>query len=156
MNINLGKILNRISKPSMVPRLFAGFLCLILFVEFFAPISLNEQLYPKALPQEQILKTPLAPYDRGGVPLKEPANIKTQYPKYEPLKGWITAYLSPVSIWISEKTPYFGTTIVCTPGGIIDEILYYTRGFDTILESLTLLVSFMIFIYIYLGRGKVE
>ncbi|ABR55949.1 EhaF family protein [Methanococcus aeolicus] len=157
MNLNLGKLLNYISKPSVVPRMFAGFLCIIMFVEFFAPTSLNDdQLYPKALPQEQIFKSSLAPYDRGGIPLEQPANIKSQYPQFEPTIGKITAYLSPLSIWIAEKTPYLGTTIVATPGGIIDEILYYTRGFDTILESLTLLISFMIFSYIYLGRNEVE
>ncbi len=153
----LGKMWNHISKPEVVPRLFAGFLCLVLFIEFFAPTTLNEnQLYPKDTPQSQVLKTPLAPYDRGGEPLKKAADIKTQYPQFQPIRGKITAYLSPVSIWISEKTPYFGTSIVSTPGGILDEILYYTRGFDTVLESTTLLLSFIIFSWIYLNRSEVE
>ena len=39
---------------------------------------------------------------------------------------------------------------------ILDEILYYTRGFDTILESTTLLLSFMIFSWIYLNRDGVK
>ncbi|WP_421077905.1 EhaF family protein [Methanothermococcus sp. Ax23] len=153
----LSKMWNYISKPEVVPRLFAGFLCLALFIEFFAPTTFNEnQLYPKDVPQGQIFKTPLAPYDRGGAPLEKAADIKTQYPQFEPIRGKITAYLSPISIWISEKTPYFGTSIVSTPGGILDEILYYTRGFDTILESTTLLISFIIFSWIYLNRDEVE
>jgi len=49
---------------------------------------------------------------------------------------------------------YFGTTIVSTPGGILDEILYYTRGFDTVLESLTLLLSFTIFGWLFLNRNN--
>ncbi len=153
--MKIGKIFNTLSKPEVVPRIFAGFLCLILFMEFVVPTTYNtEQLYPKPEPQSQIFMTPLAPYDRGGEPLTTPANIKTQYPQFEPIRGWITAYLTPPAIWISKKTPYFGTTIVSTPGGILDEILYYTRGFDTVLESLTLLLSFLIFSWIYINRER--
>jgi len=155
--MDIGKVWNYISRPEVVPRLFALFLCLIMIVEFFIPTTYNEnQLYPKCPPQSQIFKSPLAPYDRGGEPLKKPADIKTQYPQFEPIKGKITAYLTPPAIWISKMTPYFGTTIVSTPGGILDEILYYTRGLDTILESLTLLISFIIFSWVYLHREKVE
>jgi len=155
--MDIGKVWNYISRPEVVPRLFALFLCLIMIVEFFIPTTYNEnQLYPKCPPQSQVFKSPLAPYDRGGEPLKKPADIKTQYPQFEPIKGKITAYLTPPAIWISKMTPYFGTTIVSTPGGILDEILYYTRGLDTILESLTLLISFIIFSWVYLHREKVE
>ena len=155
--MDIGKVWNYISRPEVVPRLFALFLCLIMIVEFFIPTTYNEnQLYPKCPPQSQIFKSPLAPYDRGGEPLKKPADIKTQYSQFEPIKGKITAYLTPPAIWISKMTPYFGTTIVSTPGGILDEILYYTRGLDTILESLTLLISFIIFSWVYLHREKVE
>lgn len=150
----LSRAWNYLSRPHVVSRLFAGFLCLTLLVGILMPASFTEnQLYPKDVPQGQVLKTPLAPYDRGGVPLKEAADIKTQYPELEPIRGQITAYLTPAAIWISEKTPYFGTTIVSTPGGILDEILYYTRGFDTVLESLTLLLSFIIFSWIFLDRN---
>ncbi|HID47958.1 MAG TPA: DUF2106 domain-containing protein [Methanococcaceae archaeon] len=155
--MDIGRLWNYISRPEIVPRLFALFLCIIIIVEFFVPTTYNEdQLYPKYPPQSQVLKSSLAPYDRGGEPLKTPADIKTQYPQFEPLRGRITAYLTPPAIWISHKTLYFGTTIVSTPGGILDEILYYTRGLDTILESLTLLVSFMIFSWLYLHRERVE
>ena len=41
-------------------------------------------------------------------------------------------------------SPYFGTSICASPGGVIDEILYYTRGFDTILESSILMMAFII------------
>jgi len=155
--MDIGRLWNYISRPEVVPKLFAVFLCLIMVIEFFVPTIYNEeQLYPKYPPQSQVFKSSLAPYDRGGEPLKTPADIKTQYPQFEPLRGRITAYLTPPAIWISERTPYFGTTIVSTPGGILDEILYYTRGLDTILESLTLLVSFMIFSWVYLHRERVE
>ncbi len=46
--------------------------------------------------------------------------------------------------WISSISPYFGTSIYSSPGGLIDEVLYYTRGFDTILESSILMMSFII------------
>lgn len=97
-------------------------------------------------------KTPLAPYDRGGIPLKEPAELKAQYPQYEPNLGKITAYLTPIAEWIKDKTYYFGTTIVSTPGGILDEILYYTRGMDTVLESSILLISFIIFSWLFFNK----
>ena len=38
----------------------------------------------------------------------------------------------------------YGTSIYSSPGGLIDEVLYYTRGFDTILESSILMMSFII------------
>ena len=56
----------------------------------------------------------------------------------------ITGYMSPISEWVSSISPYFGTSIYSSPGGLIDEILYYTRGFDTILESSILMMSFII------------
>ena len=56
----------------------------------------------------------------------------------------ITGYMSPLAQWISSISPYFGTSIYSSPGGLIDEILYYTRGFDTILESSILMMSFII------------
>ena len=52
--------------------------------------------------------------------------------------------MSPLAEWISSISPYFGTSIYSSPGGLIDEILYYTRGFDTILESTILMMSFII------------
>ncbi|AEF97147.1 EhaF family protein [Methanotorris igneus] len=149
----LSKIWNYLSKPHVVPRIFAGFLALVMIFGLLLPHELNKnQLYPKPVPQSQVLKTPLAPYDRGGIPLEKPAEIISQYPQFEPLLGKITAYLTPIAEWISKKTLYFGTTIVSTPGGILDEILYYTRGFDTILESTILLVSFIIFSWMLMNR----
>ncbi|ABR54670.1 conserved hypothetical protein [Methanococcus vannielii SB] len=149
---------NYISKPSAVSRLFSVFICIFLFIGIFLPTTFNEnQLYPKDSIQGQVLITPLAPYDRGGISFEEAADVKSQYPEYQPLRGHITAYLSPIAVFISQNTMYFGTTIVSTPGGILDEILYYTRGFDTVLESLTLLLSFTIFGWLFLNRNnKVE
>ena len=52
--------------------------------------------------------------------------------------------MSPLAQFVSSISPYFGTSIYSSPGGLIDEILYYTRGFDTILESSILMMSFII------------
>ena len=86
----------------------------------------------------------IAPYDRGGQPLTQPGEIDPQYPENAESLGMITGYMSPLAQWISSISPYFGTSIYSSPGGLIDEILYYTRGFDTILESSILMMSFII------------
>ncbi len=52
--------------------------------------------------------------------------------------------MSPLAQWVSSISPYFGTSIYSSPGGLIDEVLYYTRGFDTILESSILMMAFII------------
>jgi energy-converting hydrogenase A subunit F len=52
--------------------------------------------------------------------------------------------MSPQALLVASLSPYFGTSIYSSPGGLIDEILYYTRGFDTILESSILMMSFII------------
>ncbi|MDI6701640.1 EhaF family protein [Methanothermobacter wolfeii] len=144
--MNLGRILNELANPKRIPRIFAVTLGLLLLVGFLVPMSLNEnQLYPRPAPQEQINSgDPLAPYDRGGEPLKEPADVKSQYPAFEVNLGKITAYLSPLAIVIRDLTVYFGTSIYSSPGGLIDEILYYTRGLDTVLESSILMMAFTI------------
>ena len=149
--MKIGKIWNLLSKPDIVPKLFAFTISLIFIIGLMIPHPYNsDQLYSKPAYHSQILKTPLAPYDRGGIPLKEPAEIKAQYPQYLPNLGKITAYLTPIANFIKDKTYFFGTTIVSTPGGILDEILYYTRGMDTVLESTILLLSFIIFTSLYI------
>jgi len=58
----LNEAWNYISKPSAVSRLFAGFVCIVLFIGIFLPTEFtNDQLYPKDAIQGQVLKTPLAP-----------------------------------------------------------------------------------------------
>jgi energy-converting hydrogenase A subunit F len=89
-------------------------------------------------------KDPLGPYDRGGVPLQEPGIVKAQYPQFSEKIGYITGYLSPIAIAVRDTTLYFGTSIYSSPGGLIDEILYYTRGFDTVLESTILMMAFVV------------
>ena len=104
-----------------------------------------EQLYVRPAPQEQVDEgLAIAPYDRGGEPLKEAGDIDPQYPENAASLGMITGYMSPISEWVASISPYFGTSIYSSPGGLIDEILYYTRGFDTILESSILMMSFII------------
>ena len=144
--MRIGKIWNKLADPKNVPRLFAFCLGIILIVGFVVPMALNpDQLYTRPAPQEQIDEgLSIAPYDRGGVVLKEPGNIKPQYPENAAELGMITAYMSPLAEWISSISPYFGTSIYSSPGGLVDEILYYTRGFDTILESSILMMAFII------------
>ena len=144
--MKIGRIWNKLADPKNVPRLFAFCLGIILIVGFVVPMALNpDQLYTRPAPQEQIDEgLPIAPYDRGGVILKEPGIIHAQYPENSKELGMITAYMSPLAEWVSSISPYFGTSIYSSPGGLIDEILYYTRGFDTILESSILMMAFII------------
>ena len=144
--MRIGRIWNKLANPNNVPRLFAFCLGIILITGFIVPMALNpDQLYTRPAPQVQIDEgLPLAPYDRGGVPLKEPGVINPQFPQNSKELGMITGYMSPVAEWVSSVSPYFGTSIYSSPGGLVDEILYYTRGFDTILESSILMMAFII------------
>ena len=144
--MKIGRIWNKLADPKNVPRLFALCLGIILIVGFVVPMALNsDQLYTRPAPQEQIDEgLAIAPYDRGGVILKEPGIIHAQYPENSKELGMITAYMSPLAQWVSSISPYFGTSIYSSPGGLIDEVLYYTRGFDTILESSILMMAFII------------
>lgn len=143
---SLGRIFNALANPDRIPRFYALILAIVLLAGFVIPITLNDQqLYPRPTPQEQInAQDPLAPYDRGGVPFEERGIVKAQYPQYLPAMGLITAYLSPIAISVKNTTLYYGTSIYSSPGGLIDEILYYTRGFDTVLESSILMMAFVI------------
>ena len=144
--MKIGRIWNKLADPKTVPRLFAFCLGIILIVGFIVPMALNpDQLYVRPAPQVQIDEgLPIAPYDRGGEILSEPGNIKPQFPENSKELGMITGYMSPLAEWISSISPYFGTSIYSSPGGLIDEVLYYTRGFDTILESSILMMAFII------------
>lgn len=137
---------NKLADPKNIPRLFAFSLGIILIIGLIVPLALNpDQLYVKYAPQQQIDEgSPLAPYDRGGEVLISAGEINPQYPDNAASLGMITGYMSPIAQWISSISPYFGTSIYSSPGGLIDEVLYYTRGFDTILESSILMMSFII------------
>ena len=144
--MRIGPIWNKLADPKNVPRLFAFCLGVILIIGFVVPMALNpDQLYVRPAPQEQAdAGLALAPYDRGGEVLKHPGIINPQFPENAEQLGMITGYMSPLAQWISSISPYFGTSIYSSPGGLIDEILYYTRGFDTILESSILMMAFII------------
>lgn len=132
---------NALSDPAMVPRLFAAMVVFVLLAGMATTYTYQgDKLYPKVLNPE----SPLDPYDRGGIPLRVPGDVKAQYPENSPKLGWITSYLTPLTAWLAEKTPHLGTTIVSHPGGIIDEILYYTRGLDTVLETSILMMAFIV------------
>ena len=131
-----------------LPKLYAVCVCLIaIFGLCSVPfISYEEnQLYPKSIDPSSSLD----PYDRGGVPFTEPAVLAAQYPENAPAIGYVTAYLTPLSQLLADYTLHLGTTIVAHPGGILDEILYYTRGFDTIVEASILFCAFWIAAYLY-------
>ena len=142
----IGRIWNALANPERIPRFYSLVLGIVLLAGFLVPMALNDhQLYPRPEPQLQInQQDPFAPYDRGGVPLKEPGIVKAQYPQFAEKIGMVTGYLSPISISVSNTTLYYGTSIYSSPGGLIDEILYYTRGFDTVLESTILMMAFII------------
>lgn len=126
--------------------LFAG-ACLLLFMGsiLLLPIQYHEsQLYPKTIDRNSSLD----PYDRGGPPFTR-VTIADQYPENSPTAGLVTSYLTPFSLWLSQVTLHIGTTIVAHPGGIIDEILYNTRGLDTVVEATILFIAFGIASYIY-------
>jgi energy-converting hydrogenase A subunit F len=55
-----------------------------------------------------------------------------------------------MAISVKNTTLYFGTSIYSSPGGLIDEILYYSRGFDTVLESSILMMAFVVASYVAL------
>lgn len=104
----------------------------------------EDQLYPKSINRSSTLD----PYDRGGPPFTQ-VPVKSQYPENSPSQGYVTAYLTPFSEFLANNTPYMGTTIVSHPGGIIDEILYNTRGFDTVVETTILFTAFAIAGFLY-------
>ena len=144
--MRIGVLWNKLAEPKNVPRLFAFSLGIILIIGLIVPMALNpDQLYTRPAPQVQIDEgLAIAPYDRGGEVLTQPGIINPQYPDNSLSLGMITGYMSPLAQWVSSISPYFGTSIYSSPGGLIDEILYYTRGFDTILESSILMMSFII------------
>ncbi|OPY39108.1 MAG: hypothetical protein A4E35_00342 [Methanoregula sp. PtaU1.Bin051] len=121
--------------------------CAVLFMAsvLALPVTYHEdQLYPKAIDRQ----SPLDPYDRGGPPFTQ-VSIHAQYPENSPTAGLVTSYLTPFSLFLADTTLHLGTTIVAHPGGIIDEILYNTRGLDTVVETTILLVAFAIASFLY-------
>lgn len=144
--MKISKIWNKLAKPKNIPRLFAGILACVLLIGFLIPTALDiNQLYPRGEPQTQMdAGDSIAPYDRGGLILKEKGTTIAEYPENAASIGWINSYMSPVADAVRSISPYFGTTIYSSPGGLIDEVLYYTRGFDTILESSILMMAFII------------
>lgn len=142
----IGRFWNSLANPDKIPKIYSVILAAVILVGFIVPLSLDvDQIYPRPAPQVQIEQgTPTAPYDRGGIPLEVPGITKAQYPENSKSLGMVTSYMSPQALLVASLSPYFGTSIYSSPGGLIDEILYYTRGFDTILESSILMMSFII------------
>lgn len=137
-----------LSDTDNLPRMYAVVVCLIAVLGLCTVPLLDyadAQLYPKSLNPDSSLN----PYDRGGVPFTEPAQIVAQYPENSPAIGYVTAYLTPASWFLANTTMYLGTTIVGHPGGILDEILYYTRGLDTVVEASIFFAAFTIAGFLY-------
>jgi len=126
--------------------LFAGACAFLIIIGILLlPIQYHPvQLYPKAIDRNSTLD----PYDRGGPPFTQ-IEIGAQYPENSPTAGLVTTYLTPFSLFLSQVTLHLGTTIVAHPGGIIDEILYNTRGFDTVVEATILFIAFAVASYLY-------
>jgi len=117
--------------------------CIVLMIAM--PVGYHEdQLYPKSIDPASSLN----PYERGGDPFNR-TEVVAQYPENSPYLGYVTAYLTPLSAFFAATNPYLGTTIVAHPGGIIDEILYNTRGLDTIAETSILFVAFTIASFLF-------
>ena len=147
MNI-IQKLAGYLSETDNLPKVYALAVCLVAVIGLCMIPAITydaDQLYPKSVD----MTSSLSPYDRGGVPFEEPAEIVAQYPENSPAIGFVTAYLTPASQWLADNTLYLGTTIAAHPGGILDEILYYTRGFDTIVEASILLCAFAIASFLY-------
>ncbi|NPB01529.1 MAG: DUF2106 domain-containing protein [Methanopyri archaeon] len=146
----ISRAYNAIRRPDSMVSAFCLMMVIISAIGLFHHYNYDrKQLYPRPAPQEQMKAgDPLAPYDRGGVPLKHPGIVVSQYPRFEPVRGWITSYLTPFTRWLAKHSKHCGTTIVSHPGGILDEILYYTRGLDTILESSIMFAAFVVFSWI--------
>ena len=142
----IAKLWNKLANPKNIPRLFAVILGLLLIAGFIIPMGLNtDQIYTRPAPQSQMdAGLAIAPYDRGGEVLVSPGVTEAQYPENSKNLGWINSYMTPIAELLKALSPYFGTSICASPGGLIDEILYYTRGFDTILESSILMMAFII------------
>ena len=135
-----------ISRLENLTGLYALFLVIVVVLGFVTLPFITyhgDQLYPKTLDPESTLD----PYDRGGVPFGT-TPVKAQYPENSPFVGYVTTYLTPFSQWLADTTHHMGTTIVAHPGGIIDEILYNTRGLDTVVETSILFVAFAIASYL--------
>jgi energy-converting hydrogenase A subunit F len=143
-------IIQRISRflqdfENLMP-VFAG-ACALLFLAGILLLPLpyaEKQLYPKNINRS----SPLDPYDRGGAPFTQ-ATIGMQYPENSPMAGYVTTYLTPFPWWLADTTLHAGTTIVAHPGGILDEILYNTRGLDTVVEPTILFIAFAIGSYLF-------
>jgi energy-converting hydrogenase A subunit F len=130
----------------MIMPLFAGAIFFLVIIAIFSlPLPYDsDQLYPKSINQS----SPLNPYDRGGPPFTN-IDIVDQYPENSPTAGLVTTYLTPLSWFFANTTLYLGTTIVSHPGGIIDEILYNSRGLDTVVEATILFTAFAIAAYLF-------
>ena len=144
--IRIGRLWNALANPDKIPKLFSVVLAMVLLVGFIVPLSFDaDQVYTRPAPQQQVdAGLPLAPYDRGGKILEFPGIVKAQYPENSQYLGMITSYMSPVALLIGSTSPYFGTSIYSSPGGLSDEVLYKVRGLDTVLESTILTMAFII------------
>ena len=90
------KVADYLSKTDNLPKVYALAVCLVAVIGIcmIPAISYDaDQLYPKSVD----ITSSLSPYDRGGIPFEEPAEIVAQYPENAPALGWVTAYLTPAS-----------------------------------------------------------
>ena len=105
------------------------------------------QLYPKELHPE----SPFNPYERGGEPFIA-TNLISQYPENAPAIGYVASYASPVSVLLTKISQDGAVGTLTHPGGIIDEILYYLRGIDSIGETSIFFVAFATAAFLFRRR----
>jgi energy-converting hydrogenase A subunit F len=144
-------IIRRISQAlSRLENLSGVYALMVIVVTLVGIVTLplldyqGDALYPKNINRASSLD----PYDRGGQPFNATV-VQAQYPENSPYLGYVTAYLTPLSLFLAEHTLHLGTTIVSHPGGIIDEILYNSRGLDTVVETSILFTAFAIASYLF-------
>jgi energy-converting hydrogenase A subunit F len=143
----IGRISRKISQLENLSALYAILFIFVTIIGIATLPSLSyqeEQVYPKYIDRTSTLD----PYERGGEPFNT-TPVAAQYPENSPYLGYVTAYLTPLSLFFAENTLHLGTTIVSHPGGIIDEILYNTRGLDTVAETSILFIAFAIAAHLF-------
>ena len=102
--MRLGRLWNSLATPKNIPKVFSVILATALMAGFAVPLTYDvNQLYLKPAPQAQVDdKDPFAPYNRGGSYWRSPTYI-SQYPQLAEKAGFITSYLSPIAIGVSQN-----------------------------------------------------
>jgi len=147
----IGRISHFVSGYNNLTPIYALVLMIVFLVGLITlPMVQYEpsQIYPKQIDPASHFN----PYERGGEPFGG-TKLVAQYPENSPALGYIASYVPPLFIWFAEMGLNIGT--LAHPGGIIDELIYYIRGADTIGETSIFFVSFATASFLFRRReGK--